>query len=78
MQRLADLLGAPVERPALAETTALGAAFLAALGRGVVGSLDDVAALWHAERRFEPGLPEAERERLVSRWRALVARVRET
>jgi glycerol kinase len=78
MQRLADLLGAPVERPALAETTALGAAFLAALGRGILGSLDEVAALWRTERRFAPALPAAERERLVARWRALVARVRET
>jgi glycerol kinase len=78
LQFLADILGAPVERPRVPETTALGAAFLAGLGAGLYGSLEDVAAAWQRDRRFEPALPAAEREALVARWRALVARVRET
>jgi glycerol kinase len=78
LQFLADILGAPVERPRVAETTALGAAFLAGLGAGVYRSLDEVAAAWQRDRRFDPALPAAEREKLVARWRALVARVRET
>lgn len=78
LQFLADILGAPVERPRVPETTALGAAFLAGLGAGLYGSLDDVAAAWQRDRRFDPALPAAEREKLVARWRALVARVRET
>jgi glycerol kinase len=77
LQFLADILGAPVERPRVAETTAMGAAFLAGLGAGLYRSLDEVAAAWQLERRFDPAMPAAERERLVARWRALVMRVRE-
>jgi glycerol kinase len=78
LQFLADILGAPVERPRVPETTALGAAFLAGLGAGLYRSLDEVAAAWQRDRRFDPALPAAERDKLVARWRALVARVRET
>ena len=78
LQFLADMLGAPVERPALPEATALGAAFLAGLGAGLYASLEEIAALWAPQRRFEPALPAAERERLVGRWRRLVERVRES
>jgi glycerol kinase len=77
LQFLADILGAPVERPRVAETTALGAAFLAGLGAGLYGSLNDIARVWQRDRRFEPMMATAERERLVARWRQLVARVRE-
>ncbi len=77
LQFLADVLGLPVERPRVAETTALGAAFLAGLGAGLYSSLDEIAATWQRERRFDPVLPAAEREALVARWRNLVARVRE-
>jgi len=55
MQMQADQLQAPVERPEVGETTALGAAFLAGLGTGVWSSLDEVAATWRLDRRFEPG-----------------------
>jgi glycerol kinase len=55
MQLQADQLQAPVERPEVGETTALGAAFLAGLGTGVWSSLDEVAATWRLDRRFEPG-----------------------
>jgi glycerol kinase len=78
LQFLADILGAPVERPRVPETTALGAAFLAGLGAGLYRSLDEVAAAWQRDRRFDPKIPAAERDKLVARWRALVARVRET
>jgi glycerol kinase len=77
LQFLADVLGAPVERPRVPETTALGAAFLAGLGAGLYCSLDEIAAGWQRDRRFDPAMPAAEREKLVARWRALVARVRE-
>jgi glycerol kinase len=55
MQMQADQLQVPVERPEVGETTALGAAFLAGLGTGVWSSLDEVAATWRLDRRFEPG-----------------------
>jgi glycerol kinase len=77
LQFLADILGAPVERPRVAETTALGAAFLAGLGAGLYRSLDEIAAAWQRDRRFDPAMPATEREQLVARWRTLVARVRE-
>jgi glycerol kinase len=54
MQVQADLLGIPVVRPRVAETTALGAAFLAGSAVGVRRGADDLASAWVAERRFEP------------------------
>jgi glycerol kinase len=70
MQALADLCGLPVARPAVTETTALGAALLAAIGAGL---LDPEAArrLWRVERRFEPAMGDAERH---AGWRAAIAR----
>jgi len=55
MQLQADQLGIPVERPRIADTTGLGAAFLAGLGTGVWSSQEEIAATWALERRFEPG-----------------------
>ncbi|MCW5772516.1 MAG: glycerol kinase GlpK [Rhodospirillaceae bacterium] len=78
LQFLADILGRPVERPRVPETTALGAAFLAGLGAGLYGSLDEIAAAWQRDRRFDPALPASERDALVARWRDLVKRVRES
>jgi glycerol kinase len=75
-QFLADMLDRPVERPAVVETTALGAAYLAGLAAGVYGSLDEVAAAWRLERRFEPAMPAGDRQRLLDGWRRAVARVR--
>jgi glycerol kinase len=77
LQFLADVVGCAVERPRVAETTALGAAFLAGLGAGCYGSLDEIEAAWQRDHRFDPATPAAERDRLVARWRSLVARVRE-
>ncbi|MEV4219691.1 glycerol kinase GlpK [Nonomuraea sp. NPDC049725] len=70
MQFQADQLGTPVERPAVRETTALGAAFLAGLGAGVWGSADELRETWRLERRFEPG---ARDDAAYDRWRAAVA-----
>ena len=75
MQFLADLLGMPVERPALSETTALGAAYLAGLGAGFIGSLDETRALWRRERVFHPGMSAADRDRLYAGWQRAVARI---
>jgi glycerol kinase len=59
------------------ETTALGAAYLAGLAAGIYGSLDDIAAAWRLERRFEPAMEPAQRDRLLAGWRRAVARVRD-
>ena len=75
-QFLADILNAPVERPAVIETTALGAAYLAGLATGVYRSLDEIAAVWRLDRRFEPRMAAEERQRLLDGWRRAVARVR--
>ena len=74
MQFQADVLGVPVVRPQVAETTALGAAYAAGLAVGVWDSLDDVRARWREARRWEPRMDTAEVERRYARWRAAVER----
>jgi glycerol kinase len=76
MQRLADLIGLNVLRPAITESTAFGAACLAGLGCGLYGSLQDIAALAETDARFEPRLPQAGRLAEITGWRAALARVR--
>jgi glycerol kinase len=78
MQRLADLLGVTVERPVVTETTALGAAYLAGLKTGLFGSLAELPRLWARDRRFEPSMDEAERERRYRGWEDAVRRIRTT
>ncbi|NGM87531.1 glycerol kinase GlpK [Parapusillimonas sp. SGNA-6] len=68
MQFQADLLGIPVIRPTMVETTALGAAYLAGLTSGVYGSKEELSALWQVERRFTPQLPRSEAQALMERW----------
>ncbi len=68
MQFLADVQNAPVDRPAVMETTALGAAFLAGVKAGVYGSLRDLSKLRVTERVFRPAMDEGERTRLRSEW----------
>lgn len=75
-QFLADILDVTVERPAVTETTALGAAFLAGMQAGVFGSIDAVRRLWESERRFEPAMAAADRTRLHQGWLKAVGRVR--
>src|SRR5262249_9574706 len=60
MQFQADLLGVPVVRPAVTETTALGAAYLAGLAVGFWPSLDAITGQWQVDRRFEPNMPRAQ------------------
>jgi glycerol kinase len=68
MQFQADLLGIPVLRPAVTETTALGAAYLAGLASGVYGGLDELAAQWQVERRFEPHMPRDVADQRMADW----------
>jgi glycerol kinase len=68
MQFQADLLGIPVVRPAVTETTALGAAYLAGLAQGFWSSREEIGALWRAQRRFEPAMPAELRAELRARW----------
>jgi len=75
LQRLADLVGVSVERPRDTETTALGASYLAGLGHGVWGSLEEVRGQWALESRFEPSIAQEERDRRLAGWHRAVRRV---
>jgi glycerol kinase len=77
-QFLADILDVAVERPAVIETTALGAAYLAGLEVGLYPSLEALAGAWRCERRFEPRMSVADRERRYAGWRDAVRRTRST
>src|SRR5947209_7479089 len=68
MQFQADLLGVPVVRPAITETTALGAAYLAGIAVGFWKSVNDVSGQWKVDRRFEPAMPRAAAAALRARW----------
>ena len=76
MQFQADILGLPVERPVVAETTALGAAYLAGLATGFWSGTDEIAKAWKLDRRFEPQMSEDQRESLYAGWKEAVKRVR--
>ncbi|VDC32070.1 glycerol kinase GlpK [Pseudogemmobacter humi] len=73
MQFLADIIGQPVDRPVVTETTALGAAFLAGMEAGVSGGPGEFAAAWALDRRFAPAMAEPAREAKYARWRRAVA-----
>ena len=68
MQFQADLLGIPVVRPAVTETTALGAAYLAGLAVGVFPNLEALSKLWRTERRFLPTMTRARADELMTQW----------
>ncbi|MEZ5851395.1 MAG: glycerol kinase GlpK [Hyphomicrobiaceae bacterium] len=72
MQLLADVLDAPVDRPAMLETTALGAAWLAGMHAGVWPGPEETARAWAAEKRFTPSMTEKERRRRLDGWRRAV------
>jgi glycerol kinase len=72
MQIQADLLGIPVVRPAIIETTALGAAYLAGLGAGLFSGLEDIESRWQAQRVFEPTLSQQQIEQRMGRWEQAV------
>jgi len=74
MQFQADILGVPVVRPAVTETTALGAAYAAGLAAGYWRGIDDLVGNWGVDRRWEPAMEAGERTRLVSAWGRAVAR----
>ncbi|NMG76983.1 glycerol kinase GlpK [Aromatoleum diolicum] len=76
MQMQADLLGVPVVRPQMLETTALGAAYLAGLGVGVWSGPDEVAAHWAVERRFDPMMQADQRAATLALWHRGVERAR--
>jgi glycerol kinase len=76
MQFQADLLGVPVVRPRVLETTALGAAYLAGLTVDLWKSREELARQWKAARRFEPHMDSSDREARMARWREAVRRAR--
>ena len=76
MQFQADMLGVPVQRPLVAETTALGAAYLAGLAVGFWAGLDDITRNWAMDRQFAPEMASDSRERLYRGWRRAVERAR--
>lgn len=76
MQFQADLLGIPVVRPRVTETTALGAAWLAGLACGFWESLEAIERQWQVERRFEPAFAPERREELMARWARAVGHAR--
>jgi glycerol kinase len=74
MQFQADVLGLPVVRATVPETTALGAAFAAGLAVGVWRDLEELRGLWSADRAWHPVMSEAQREALYRRWLRAVER----
>ena len=74
MQFLSDILGAPVDRPEVLETTALGAAWLAGMRAGVYPDMDGFAATWRLDRRFEPVMDTATRDVRYAAWKDAVQR----
>ncbi|MCY1229031.1 Glycerol kinase [compost metagenome] len=77
MQMQADLLGTPVVRPRVTETTALGAAYLAGLATGYWSDPAEIAQQWQVERRFEPNLSADARSHRLARWHRAVDRARD-
>ena len=76
MQFQADILGVPVQRPRITETTALGAAYLAGLATGIWESQDEIATQWQLEQTFEPQMSADQRDALYAKWQAAVERAR--
>ncbi len=76
MQFQADVIGVPVVRPEVTETTALGAAYLAGLAVGFWRTTDEIAHQWRAERRFEPKMKPADARSLRARWERAVERAK--
>ncbi|GLV54592.1 glycerol kinase 2 [Dictyobacter sp. S3.2.2.5] len=74
MQFQADILGVPVQRPQVAETTALGAAYLAGLAVGFWGSMQEVSKYWAVDRTFEPKMSQDQRDHNYNNWKRAVER----
>jgi glycerol kinase len=73
----ADILGLPILRPRVRETTGLGAAYLAGLGVGLWPDAEALRGLWRLDRAFEPAMPAERRETLYAGWRRAVDRARD-
>ena len=76
MQFQADILGVPVVRPKVTETTALGAAYLAGLATGFWSTQEEIASQWQVDRRFEPKMPAAQRDAMIMHWQRAVRKAR--
>ncbi len=76
MQFQADILARPIVRPVDIETTSLGAAYLAGLATGFWSSIEELESFWRVERRFEPAMPDHDRDRLWSGWQDAITRAR--
>ncbi len=74
MQFQADILGVPIVRPQMLETTALGAGLLAGLATGVWSSQEEARSAWRHDRRFEPTMSETDRAAHIERWNRAVER----
>jgi glycerol kinase len=74
MQNVADMIEAPVDRPVVLETTALGAGYLAGLQSGLFPEPEEFAKTWHLEKRFTPTMDAPTREAKLAGWRDAVAR----
>ena len=74
MQFQADILNRPVLRPAIRETTALGAAYLAGLAVGLWDGLEEIRAMRTVEQRYQPGMEEQRRQNLLRGWEKAVGR----
>jgi len=74
MQFQADILATPVSRPKVAETTALGAAYLAGLAVGYWSNLAEIASNWVLDQQFVPKMPDTERDERYRRWQEAVKR----
>lgn len=72
LQFQADILGVPVERPVITETTCLGAVYLAGLAVGYWDSVESLSQFWKVEKRFEPQISEEKREELIAGWNAAI------
>ena len=76
MQFQADILGIPVDVPVITETTALGAAYLAAYGIGEFKNLDELASKWKLQKRYEPNMDPKLRDQLLHNWHRAVERAK--
>ena len=76
MQFQSDMIGRAVLRPGVAETTAMGAAFLAGLAVGVWRDLDEIRATWKPQERYEPKMEQQQRQKLLRGWHKAVDRAR--
>ena len=74
MQFQANILGIPIDVPVINETTALGAAFLGALGVGDFNSVEDINNIWKLSKRYVPSIGDDERNSLIEKWKKAVQR----